>query len=71
MASERKPIRIFMIDGRNDNRGVNANGQYDQTRDWFYQNVRLKDAWRKAMTSITPGASASTATIWAVRCCRR
>lgn len=44
MASERKPIRIFMIDGRNDNRGVNASGPYDQTRDWFYQNVRLKDA---------------------------
>jgi enterochelin esterase family protein len=44
MASERKPIRIFMIDGRNDNRGVNADGQYDQTRDWFYQNVRLKEA---------------------------
>jgi pimeloyl-ACP methyl ester carboxylesterase len=44
MASERKPIRIFMIDGRNDNRGVNADRQYDQTRDWFYQNVRLKDA---------------------------
>jgi enterochelin esterase family protein len=43
-ASERKPIRIFMIDGRNDNRGVNADGQYDATRDWFYQNVRLKDA---------------------------
>ena len=44
MASERKPIRIFMIDGRNDNRGTSAAGQYDQTRDWFYQNVRLKDA---------------------------
>ena len=45
MASERKPIRIFMIDGRNDNRGVNAaDGKYDPTRDWFYQNVRLKDA---------------------------
>jgi len=44
MASERKPIRIFMIDGRNDNRGVNAAGTYDATRDWFYQNVRLKDA---------------------------
>ena len=44
MASERKPIRIFMIDGRNDNRGVNAGGEYDQKRDWFYQNVRLKDA---------------------------
>src|SRR3954471_19602850 len=44
MASERKPIRIFMIDGRNDNRGVGADGKYDQTRDWFLQNVRLKDA---------------------------
>jgi enterochelin esterase family protein len=44
MAGERKPIRIFMIDGRNDNRGLNADGQYDPTRDWFYQNVRLKDA---------------------------
>jgi enterochelin esterase family protein len=44
MATERKPIRIFMIDGRNDNRGVNAGGQYERTRDWFYQNVRLKDA---------------------------
>jgi enterochelin esterase family protein len=43
-ASERKPIRIFMIDGRNDNRGLSAEGAYDATRDWFYQNVRLKDA---------------------------
>jgi enterochelin esterase family protein len=44
MASERKPLRIFMIDGRNDNRGTNADGAYDAKRDWFYQNVRLKDA---------------------------
>jgi enterochelin esterase family protein len=44
LASEPKPIRIFMIDGRNDNRGLNADGEYDITRDWFYQNVRLKDA---------------------------
>jgi enterochelin esterase family protein len=43
-ASEPKPIRIFMIDGRNDNRGLNASDEYDETRDWFYQNVRLKDA---------------------------
>ena len=35
-ASERKPLRIFMQDGRNDNRfPTNPN------RDWFYQNVRL------------------------------
>lgn len=44
MASEPKPIRIFMIDGRNDNRGLNDEDEYDPTRDWFYQNVRLKDA---------------------------
>jgi enterochelin esterase family protein len=44
MAAARKPLRVFMIDGRNDNRGVNAEGAYDSTRDWFYQNVRLKDA---------------------------
>ena len=43
-ASEPKPIRIFMIDGRNDSRGLGNDGEYDETRDWFYQNVRLKDA---------------------------
>lgn len=43
-ASEPKPIRIFMIDGRNDNRGSRAGSEYDVDRDWFYQNVRLKDA---------------------------
>ena len=42
-ASDPKPIRIFMIDGRNDNRGL-RDDEYDETRDWFYQNVRLKDA---------------------------
>ena len=42
--SEKKPIRIFLVDGRNDNRGVPGNGNYDQTWDWFYQNVRMKDA---------------------------
>jgi enterochelin esterase-like enzyme len=43
LASEKKPIRIYLCDGRNDNRGV-RNGRYDQTRDWFYQNVRLMKA---------------------------
>jgi enterochelin esterase family protein len=42
--SEKKPIRIFLQDGRNDNRGRRRRGQYDQTWDWFYQNVRLADA---------------------------
>jgi enterochelin esterase-like enzyme len=42
--SDRKPIRIFLQDGRNDNRGVGRDGAYDQRRDWFYQNVRLMQA---------------------------
>ena len=46
LKSERKPIRIFLQDGRNDNRGMRPDGvgTYDQTRDWFYQNVRLMKA---------------------------
>jgi enterochelin esterase-like enzyme len=36
--SDKKPIRIFLQDGRNDNRAA------DETRDWFYQNVRLMQA---------------------------
>lgn len=44
LKSEKKPIRIFLQDGRNDNRGVRGDGPYDQTRDWFYQNVRLMRA---------------------------
>jgi enterochelin esterase family protein len=42
--SEKKPIRIFLQDGRNDNRGMGRGGNYDQSRDWFYQNVRLMKA---------------------------
>ncbi len=41
--SEKKPIRIYLQDGRNDNR-VGRGGTYDPLRDWFLQNVRLKDA---------------------------
>jgi enterochelin esterase-like enzyme len=44
LASEKKPIRVFLCDGRNDNRGTGRGGNYDQTRDWFYQNVRLMKA---------------------------
>lgn len=44
LASEKKPIRIFMCDGRNDNRGVRNGNPYDQRLDWFYQNVRLMKA---------------------------
>ncbi len=42
--SEKKPIRVFLQDGRNDLRAVRPDGGYDQTRDWFYQNVRLMQA---------------------------
>jgi enterochelin esterase-like enzyme len=45
--SEKKPIRVFLQDGRNDNRSLKPDGTYDQRRDWFYQNVRLM----KALTS--------------------
>jgi enterochelin esterase-like enzyme len=47
LKSEKKPIRVFLQDGRNDNRALGANGNYDETRDWFYQNVRLMDALTK------------------------
>jgi enterochelin esterase-like enzyme len=43
--SEPKPIRVFLQDGRNDNRQRRRGGRaYDETWDWFLQNVRLKDA---------------------------
>jgi len=44
--SRKKPLRIFLCDGRNDNRGI-RNGVYDPRWDWFLQNVRLKDALEK------------------------
>ena len=47
LETERKPIRIFLCDGRNDNRGLGRNGVYDEKRDWFFQNVKLM----KALTS--------------------
>ena len=44
MKNEKKPIRIFLVDGRNDNRGLRRDGTYDETRDWFLQNVRMMKA---------------------------
>ena len=41
---DRKPIRVFLQDGRNDNRALRPDGQYDEKRDWFFQNVRLMKA---------------------------
>ena len=40
--AEKKPIRIFMQDGRNDNRRPG-----NPTGDWFFQNVRLMNALTK------------------------
>src|SRR5438046_6397872 len=34
--SKKKPIRIFMVDGRNDNRG-RPDAPYDARKDWFLQ----------------------------------
>lgn len=42
--SPKKPLRVYLVDGRNDNRGLRADGTYDQGRDWFYQNVRMEQA---------------------------
>ncbi len=43
LQSPKKPIRIFLCDGRNDNRGMRG-GRYDEKWDWFLQNVRLMKA---------------------------
>ncbi len=47
LAAEKKPIRAFFQDGRNDNRGTGRGGNYDPKRDWFLQNVRLVEALTK------------------------
>ncbi len=46
LASEKKPIRIFLQEGVNDNRALRG-GRYNPDRDWHYQNVRLADALTK------------------------
>ena len=43
LASDKKPIRVYLCDGRNDNRGLRG-GKYNEKMDWFYQNVRLMKA---------------------------
>jgi len=48
LESERKPIRIFLVDGVNDNRGLRrSDASYDPERDWHYQNVRMVEALTK------------------------
>ena len=45
-SSDKKPLRIYLQDGRNDHRGRGRDetGTYDERRDWFLQNVRLMQA---------------------------
>jgi enterochelin esterase family protein len=41
-ASERKPIRIFLQDGLNDNRGTrHGKSDYDPKWDWHAQNIKM------------------------------
>jgi enterochelin esterase-like enzyme len=43
--SEAKPIRIFLEDGLNDNRGMHGNPPaYDPKWDWHAQNIKMVDA---------------------------
>ena len=43
-AAERKPIRVYLLDGVNDNRGVRGSepaAEYDPERDWHAQNIKM------------------------------
>lgn len=42
--SDSKPIRIFLQDGVNDNRGRRRNGEYDPKWDWHTQNRKMVEA---------------------------
>jgi enterochelin esterase-like enzyme len=46
LAEDKKPIRVFFVDGVNDLRGIRK-GTYDPNWDWHLQNVRLVDAMTK------------------------
>lgn len=47
LESETKPLRVFLQDGRNDNRISGRDRDDSNSRDWFYQNVRLADSLTK------------------------
>lgn len=47
--SERKPLRVYLLDGLNDNRGVHSSDPhrtYDPRFDWHAQNIRMLEALR-------------------------
>jgi hypothetical protein len=43
-AADRKPIRVFLQDGMNDNRGKRRDGGYDPQWDWYAQNRKMVEA---------------------------
>lgn len=43
LKTEPKPIRVFLQDGLNDNRGM-RNGKYDPNWDWHAQNIKMAAA---------------------------
>jgi enterochelin esterase family protein len=48
LAEDKKPIRVFFVDGVNDNRGMRRGAtNYNPNWDWHLQNVRLVDAMTK------------------------
>jgi predicted alpha/beta superfamily hydrolase len=43
-ATERKPVRVYLLDGVNDNRGIKPNADpstYDPRRDWHALNIQM------------------------------
>jgi len=45
LTNDAKPIRIFLQDGLNDNRGVGrGGGAYNPARDWHGQNIKMVEA---------------------------
>lgn len=47
LQSDKKPLRVYLQDGRNDNRQGSRGGNDPNSNDWFYQNVRMADALTK------------------------
>jgi enterochelin esterase family protein len=43
-AAERKPIRVYLQDGLNDNRGRRKDGSYNPKLDWHAQNIKMMQA---------------------------
>ena len=50
-SSEKKPLRVFLVDGRNDNRALAADGKYDQDRDCFIRTFACSRRSRKRATT--------------------